>query len=255
MRDIHTHILPGVDDGAKDEAESFAMLDAAADAGVTEMVCTPHCREPYFNYDAMVAAYRAFRAAAQKRHPQIAISLGFEVNLLTLRKIGFQWAEKLGFEKPRPAHGLGPAYGLGPSRGLGPAYGLGPSRGLELGGTVHEFLLELPVDAESNDYPRIERAIFALQGMGYEVIIAHPERYLAIREDMGLARRLVDMGCRLQASGDFLTGGRLKGSRRPAKKMLKAGLYSYIASDAHNVEHYRVFAKAWRKYSKYLRAE
>ncbi len=237
MRDIHTHILPGVDDGAKDEAESFAMLDAAANAGVTEMVCTPHCREPYFNYDAMVAAYRAFRAAAQKRHPQIAISLGFEVNLLTLRKIGFQWAEKLGFEKPRPARRLGPA------------------RGLELDDSVHEFLLELPVDAESNDYPRIERAIFALQGMGYEVIIAHPERYLAIREDMGLARQLVDMGCRLQASGDFLTGGRLKGSRRPAKKMLKAGLYSYIASDAHTVKHYRVFAKAWRKYSKYLRAE
>ncbi len=243
MRDIHTHILPGVDDGAKDEAESFAMLDAAADAGVTEMVCTPHCREPYFNYDAMVAAYRAFHAAAHERYPQIAISLGFEVNLLTLRKIGFQWAEKLGFETPRPA------------RGLGPASGLGSASGLELGGSVHEFLFELPVDAESNDYPRIERAIFALQGMGYEVIIAHPERYLAIREDMDLAHQLVDMGCRLQASGDFLTGGRLKGSRRPAKKMLKAGLYSYIASDAHNVKHYRVFAKAWRKYSKYLRAE
>lgn len=229
MRDVHSHILPGVDDGSRGMRESLSMLDAAAKAGVTELVCTPHCREPYFDYSAMCAAYDSFKSMAAERQPQISISLGFEVNLTTLRKIGFEKAAHLGFENPRPA------------------------RGLEVSGTVHEFLLELPVQAESTDYPLIERVIFALQGMGYEVIIAHPERYLAMREDIGLARQLVDMGCRLQASADFLRGGRLAGSRRPAKRMLKAGLYSYIASDAHNVEHYRVFAKAWRKYSKYLR--
>lgn len=228
MRDVHSHILPAVDDGAKDMDESLAMLDAAVDAGVTEMVCTPHCREPYFNYTAMVAAYHTFKMEAHKLHPDLVVSIGFEVNLTTLQKIGFNWASKLGFEKPRPA------------------------RGLETK-PIHEFLLELPIQASASDYPRIERAIFELQGIGYEVIIAHPERYLAIREDMDLARQLVDMGCKLQASSDFINGGRLAGSRRPAKRMLKAGLYTYIASDAHNVNHYRAFAKAWRKYSKYLR--
>jgi protein-tyrosine phosphatase len=229
MRDVHSHILPGVDDGARDMEESLSMLDAAADAGVTELVCTPHCREPYFDYTKMMSAYHAFKGIAEKWQPQIKISLGFEVNLTTLRAIGFNRAVQLGFEDSRPAHGL------------------------EIAGTVHEFLLELPVEAESTDYPLIERTIFALQGMGYEVIIAHPERYLAIREDIGLARQLVDMGCRLQASADFVKGGRLAGSKHPAKKMLKAGLYSYIASDAHNVEHYRIFAQAWKRYSKYLR--
>ena len=231
MRDIHVHILPGVDDGARDMTESLDMLDVAAEAGVTEIVCTPHCREPYFDYQKMVATYNVFAREVVRHHPEIAVSLGWEVNLRTLRKIGFNtWAPRLGFVKPRPA------------------------RGLETG-QVHEFLLELPVRATADDYTGIERDIFALQGMGYEVIIAHPERYLAIREDITLARQLTDMGCLLQASGDFLTGGRLAGSRRPAKKMLKAGLYSFIASDAHNVGHYRVFDKAWNKYSKYLETE
>ena len=50
MRDMHCHILPGVDDGARDLNESLAMLDAARQAGVTSIVCTPHCRDPYFDY-------------------------------------------------------------------------------------------------------------------------------------------------------------------------------------------------------------
>jgi protein-tyrosine phosphatase len=57
MRDIHCHILPGVDDGARDLDESLAMLAAARAVGVTSIVCTPHVRDPYFDYERMWAAY------------------------------------------------------------------------------------------------------------------------------------------------------------------------------------------------------
>ena len=57
MRDIHCHILPGVDDGARNLDESLAMLAAAKAAGVTSIVCTPHVRDPYFDYDKMWDAY------------------------------------------------------------------------------------------------------------------------------------------------------------------------------------------------------
>ena len=57
MRDVHCHILPNVDDGAKDLNESLSMLEAAKRAGITSIVCTPHCRDPYFDYDAMGDAF------------------------------------------------------------------------------------------------------------------------------------------------------------------------------------------------------
>ena len=88
--------------------------------------------------------------------------------------------------------------------------------------------------------------------MGYEVVIAHPERYIAVQQDISVAYELVEMGCKLQASTDFIAGGRFGRERRPAMKMLKAGLYSYFASDAHRVEHYGYFAKTWGKYGSML---
>lgn len=76
MRDIHCHILPGVDDGARDLDESLAMLEAAKQAGVTSIVCTPHCRDPYFDYDAMWDAYELLVAHANG----FPLQMGFEVN-------------------------------------------------------------------------------------------------------------------------------------------------------------------------------
>ena len=54
MRDLHCHILPGVDDGAPDLEASLAMLEAAKRVGITSIVCTPHVRDPYFDYEAML---------------------------------------------------------------------------------------------------------------------------------------------------------------------------------------------------------
>lgn len=94
--------------------------------------------------------------------------MGFEVNHSKLMQLGMEWAEHLHFD-----------------------------------GT-NEFLLELSTRAGKPDFEIYERTIFELQGMGYQVIIAHPERYRAIQEDVEVARGLVKMGCKLQASADFI---------------------------------------------------
>ena len=80
------------------------------------------------------------------------------------------------------------------------------------------------------------------------VIIAHPERCRAIQQDVEIAQRLVSMGCKLQASADFIAGGRFGKEKRPALKLLNAGLYDYVASDAHNASHYRHFKKVCSRY-------
>ncbi len=213
MRDLHCHILPGVDDGARNMEESLAMFHAAREAGITSITCTPHCRDPYFDYLAMWRAFRAFESAARRIDETFSLQMGFEVNYAKLVELGLGWAEKLHYNGS------------------------------------NEFLLELEVGAQSSRYGDYERTIWELQGMGYDVIIAHPERYLAIQRDVGLAHELVHMGCKLQASTDFLKGGRLGQERRPALRMLKEGLYTYFASDAHRVEHYEYFMRVARRWT------
>ena len=212
MRDLHCHILPGVDDGSQSLEESLAMLEAAKAVGITSITCTPHCRDPYFDFEAMWEAFYQLEDAAGG----FPLQMGFEVNYRKLMELGLDWAEVLHFDGS------------------------------------NEFLLELSVGSRSSRYDDYERTIFELQGMGYEVIIAHPERYVAIQKDISLADELVRMGCKLQASTDFIAGGRLGAERRPAIKMLKEGLYSYFASDAHNVKHYEYFARAHHKYGHLL---
>lgn len=214
MLDLHCHILPGVDDGSHSLGESIRMLHAAYKAGVTEIVCTPHCRDPYFNYDAMWDAFESLKARSS-----IPLHMGFEVNIRKLREFGLEAALGLRFD----------------------------------GSNV--LLLELSTHAGKHEFIEYEREIYELQGLGCEVVIAHPERYRAIQEDINIARNLVRMGCKLQASADFIKGGRFGKERRPAQKLFEEGLYSFLASDAHCVEHYEVFSAAWEKYSGMLRGD
>ena len=213
MRDMHCHILPGVDDGAADLQESLAMVRAARDAGVTSIVCTPHVRDPYFDYEAMCAAYELLKSSVD----DMPLALGWEVNHHKLMELGMDWCDKLHFEGS------------------------------------DEFLLELSSSADRSRFDDYTRTIFELQGRGYEVVIAHPERYAAIQKDPSIAQELVRKGCKLQASCDFIAGGRLGREKKPAKALMKAGLYTYIASDAHHSGHYRLLAKAQKRYGRYLR--
>ena len=210
MRDIHCHILPGVDDGARDLTMSLAMLRAAWNAGVTSIVCTPHCRDPYFDYDRMRASFDLLQGHADG----FPLTMGFEVAYPKLIELGIErWARRLSFEGS------------------------------------NEFLLELDPRCTERDFIDYERAIAHLQGMGLTVIIAHPERYRAIQQDTGIAVRLVEMGCLLQASSDFMAGGRFGREKKPVRRLIKQGLYRYVASDAHIPEHYEYLRKAMRKFT------
>lgn len=212
MRDMHCHILPGVDDGAVDLEESLAMVEAARRAGISEIVCTPHCRDPYFDWDAMWAAYNLLCDHVS----DLPIRMGFEVNHTKLMDLGYEWIDHLAFAD------------------------------------TDEFLLELDTRCSAHDFEQYKRTIFEIQGHGFQVIIAHPERYHAIQRDISLACDLVDMGCELQASTDFVAGGRFGNELKPAKRMLKEGLYTYFASDAHYPQHYQLLETALKKYGKYL---
>jgi protein-tyrosine phosphatase len=111
------------------------------------------------------------------------------------------------------------------------------------------------VNATKDSFRSYETVIYELQTLGFRVIIAHPERYEAIRKDPSLAQKLIDWDCELQASADFIAGGRLGNSKRSAKTLFREGAYSYIASDAHTVDHYSLLSRAMKRYGSMLRGQ
>ena len=96
-----------------------------------------------------------------------------------------------------------------------------------------------------------QRAIYTIQGKGVDIVIAHPERYKPVQEDLDVAREMREMGCRLQLSANFVKGSIFNPRRRTATALLKNGLVDYLASDAHRVEHYATYMRALKEAQKY----
>lgn len=206
MRDIHCHILPNVDDGSDNIEVSLEMIQAAMRVGVTSIVCTPHCRDPWFDYDAMWKAFYLLQEAVAKANLINAprLSMGFEVNYKKLMELGFDWIDYLVCQSG-------------------------------------DFLLELPTHMLPSDW---ERIVFEIQGRGYQVIIAHPERYVPVQENLDVVRRFINAGCRIQVSADFCLEGKFSVTKKTAKALFNGGLVHYIASDAHDPRAYEYLRKA-----------
>lgn len=87
MIDIHAHVLPGVDDGAKDERMTAEMFRRASDAGVSAVICTPHVYRP----EDQARNRKALPRAREIAHQQgVSLSMGCEFNYRALIKTGTQ---------------------------------------------------------------------------------------------------------------------------------------------------------------------
>ena len=98
-----------------------------------------------------------------------------------------------------------------------------------------------------------ESGILELQQQGTEVVIAHFERCVPVQQDISIAERMLDIGCELQVSADDLYAGLTSKRRKCAVELLKEGLVSYIASDAHCPGDYKAYGKALKQYGRYVR--
>lgn len=204
MRDVHCHILPGVDDGARTMSESLLMLSEAMKAGVTSIVCTPRCCDPWFNFERMWQAFLQLKHHASAIPGAPELSMGFEVEFHKLKRLGMDAA-------------------------------------VQLGNDQGEFLLELPEGTLPLDW---EYVVHDLQRKGFKVIIAHPERCREVQKDIEVARRFILAGCELQISAGCVYGGLLDPARRAAKKLVQAGMVHHLASDARCPEDYEMLTEA-----------
>jgi protein-tyrosine phosphatase len=202
MIDIHSHILPGIDDGARTLDESLSMLRMAIDGGVTTQVLTPHIHMGRFDNtkQEIERRFKEFSEQVDAANLPIKLLLGAELR-------------------------IGPE--IMPLVNNNALPWLGQHEGL------NTFLLEFP----RNDIPfgsdNLVRWLFAKNCLP---IIVHPERNSTFLHNRDKLQVFIDSGCPLQITASSLTGKFGADVQQMAEELLIAGQVSAIASDCHNLK-------------------
>ena len=198
MFDIHTHILPGIDDGAKDMDTSLAMLAMAADSGTKNIVLTPHFIEGEWlpDWDRIVSGCQRLQAAARERNLPLNLYPGAEI------AIHYDNLERL--------------KGPGPYCINGGCYAL----------------VELP----ATHIPHyIDEFLFVLQARGITPIIAHAERHPEIARKPDVLLAWIRKGALVQMNAPSLIGRMGDKAKAAAELLLANNLVHVIGSDGHGV--------------------
>lgn len=200
MIDLHCHILPGVDDGARDFDDSLALARGLVAAGFRAVAPSPH--------HGGGAGGDVSRIRATEVRAQLAGRLaadGVELELL-----------------PNAEHCLTPSL----------LERIHEDRELieTVGGKGRWLLVELPWEG----VPKIPEQIFRIQTKGYRVVLAHPERYRFLEADD--ARALVERGVLLQLELGSLVGVYGDRAKARAENLLSSGHVHIVATDTHRPE-------------------
>lgn len=200
MTDLHTHILPGMDDGAKTPEESIAMLQAQSAQGVDTVVLTPHFypdREPSEQFLA-----RRKAAAEMLEHAISGLPARQQAQL------------------PKRLLGAEVAYVPG-------LHGIRDLKSLCIGQTKN-LLLELPFYLWDTG---LIRGLYDVLGhCGITPVLAHMERYV-LCQSKRMVQEVLEQGFPVQVGTDMLTG-----VCSPSMRLLRQGKAHLIASDCHDLQ-------------------
>ncbi|MGE0350801.1 tyrosine-protein phosphatase [Hydrogenophaga sp.] len=197
MIDLHCHILPGIDDGAKTLDESLQMARIAVADGIHTLACTPHIYPGMYINDGPGIARARARLQAELDAHGIALRLvvGADVHLVP-----------------------------------GLAEGLGSGRVPTLHGSRY-FLLE---PSHTTPPPRLEASVLHLIHAGYTPIITHPERLSWVESHYPVFQRLIAQGAWMQVTAGALTGVFGRRARYWGERFIGEGHTHLLATDAHS---------------------
>ncbi|MCF8146711.1 MAG: tyrosine protein phosphatase [Deltaproteobacteria bacterium] len=200
MIDIHSHILPNVDDGAGSLEEGLRMAERAVNDGIREMVATPHSLDGvYVNcVDDILAGVAQFRCALSANHLDLELHPGGDVHLST------HMVQRIQTQEVCTLNNMGKF-----------------------------ILLELPSQMIPNG---VKDEIFSLKLNGITPIITHPERNLMVQHDPETLYELVEMGALAQVTAMSLTGDFGEVIFHVSERLMKHRLIHIIATDAHSAE-------------------
>lgn len=197
IADIHTHILPGVDDGAKTMEDTLEMLRIAAEEGITDVVLTPHYQSGRF----FTPAERIWEGISELEQ------LLYEHQLPIRLHAGTEIYYRSGLEERLEDGSLA---------------------------TMNESEFVLVEFSPMEEFVSMRNGLEDILGLGYTPILAHVERYQCMVQDYHRVEELVDMGCRIQMNAGTISGETGFRMKQFAKKLLKLQLVDYVGTDAHN---------------------
>ncbi|MGA9754523.1 MAG: CpsB/CapC family capsule biosynthesis tyrosine phosphatase [Desulfobaccales bacterium] len=204
MIDIHAHILPGLDDGAKTWKQSLQMARLAMEDGIKTMVATPHLFKTrsidlkQINHKKMILQH-----IDELRQKLLEEKIPLEI----IPGCDFP----LGFESLQL---------------------LENGQVLTINDANRYLLLELP---DTSLPPATEEICFRLLSKGITPILTHPERHMIIQQMPHKLKRLIDLGCLAQMTGNSLTGWFGRGVKKLARQLVKLGYIHLLATDTHNL--------------------
>ncbi len=196
--DIHSHILPGIDDGAENFETSMDMLRAAWNDGIREIILTPHNKPSHHNAgpEKISLLIKELRNKAQGEGIGMAFHMGNEMYY------GSDMTERL--EERRALTMAGSAYVL-------VEFGMG------------------------DDPDHIRYGLYEVLSHGYHPILAHVERYGRMLMKTERVEDLVRMGCYIQVNAGSVMGCFGFGAKQFTRRLLSQGLVHFVATDAHDM--------------------
>jgi protein-tyrosine phosphatase len=197
--DLHCHLLPGLDDGARSLEDTIAHARRLEAAGVHEVACTPHVKRREFPR-VELGRLQSVREEAQRA----LAAEGIDVRLHPGGELGHDDAMVLDADELELI-----AQGPAGARWL---------------------LLECPFEGIDADFPE---AAERLWGLGYALLVAHPERSAPFPGAEGRLRRLVAEGALLQVNATSLLGRHGQAARAEAERLVRDDAVWCLASDGH----------------------
>ena len=193
--DVHSHIIPYVDDGARSREMCVQMLKKSYEQGIRTIVATPHF-EPSINSEKILEMYAFVQSEAQKISKEFQIILANEIYY---------------------------SYGILDALQEQEAFTIGETR---------YVLIEFHPSVE---YKVLEDGVRRLIIAGYVPIIAHMERYSCLWKKEARIQTIIDLGCYLQINCRSLMGGRFNQRSSYLTKLVKNGMVHFLGTDSHNM--------------------
>ncbi|TGE14572.1 tyrosine-protein phosphatase [Hymenobacter elongatus] len=201
--DMHSHLLPGIDDGAETVEQSVELLRALRDLGYRKLIMTPHIMGDFYKNTptgVRAALQELQNAAAAAGITDVALECAAEYYL-------DEWFQpKLDSGEPL----------------------------LSFGGDKKYLLFETSYINEPFNFAE---TVFNLKSAGYQPVLAHPERYTYFYGRFADLEKVRASGVLLQINLNSLAGYYSSGAKRVAEKLIDAGMVDLLGTDAHNLKH------------------